>query len=163
MQSHRTAQRVACHSPFNSVCKSQKNIYNYSLHSKAFESIITTWKSHMCSLLDVLSQSPESSDWFKGFAVWSVAEVRHLSCLMPALQMSCLVWLYKQYHAVFAALCMVWLHEIADWGAETAPVVFLVKTSITLSILTSCKRVLSWLLWAFLVCFWSASKHTCNH
>jgi len=35
-------------------------------------------------------------------------------------------------------LCIVWLRELVDRGSETASVVFLVKTSITFSTLTSC-------------------------
>jgi len=61
-----------------------------------------------------------------------------LKCIISGLwclQCRCQV---KQYHAVFAALntshCIVWLRELAVQGAETgltAPVVFLVKTSVT--------------------------------
>jgi len=69
-----------------------RRTFTTSLHSKATESIITTWKSHILyavCLVYVLSQSLESSDWFTGFAIWRVllkCVNRHLRCLMPAVQ-----------------------------------------------------------------------------
>ena len=173
MQNHRTAKCVACHNwnlpqSFHQCMQKPKERIILQLtvcrHSKAIENI-TTWKSHMCSLFGVLSQSLESSDWFTGFAIWSFAEVRHLRCLMPALQISGLVWLYKQYHMQYL---LHWtpatVHRLIPWiswprcrdsPTASGPVVFLVKTSITFSTLTSSLfiRVLSLPLWAFLICF----------
>jgi len=109
MQNHRTAKCVACHNwnlpqSFQQCMQKPKEHIilqlTVCLHSNAIENI-TTWKSHMHTLFGVLSQSLESSEWFticdfvtqSDFAIWSFAEVRHLRCLMPALQISSLVWL----------------------------------------------------------------------
>jgi len=110
------------------------------LHSKAIESI-TTRKSHMCSLLGVLSQSLEISEWFTGFAVWSVAELRHLRCLMPAVQMSGQTISCSICCTEYQPLSIVWLPWISCClPGENLPSL-------------SCTRVLCCWLWAFLICF----------
>jgi len=65
---------------------------------------------------------------------------------------SCSIFRFTEHQL----LHIVRLREFADQGAEmglSAPVVFLVKTSVTFSTLTSCTRVLSWPLWTFPICF----------
>ena len=103
------------------------------LHSKAIESITTRKslvRSHWCII--AVSWNFRMIHRFCYLkCCWSASFQVFDACSADVDQV-------KQYHAVFAALntshCIVWLRELAVQGAETgltAPVVFLVKTSVT--------------------------------
>jgi len=114
----------------------------------------SNWKRHNMEVSYVqsvwciitVSWKFRTSEWFTGFASWSVAELHHLRCLMPAVQMSSQTVSCSICCTEHQPLSIVWLHELA--------VVFVVKTSRHFHVLVF-----------FLACcelFWSASaaKHT---
>ena len=120
----------------------------------------------MFSQFGVLSASSlESSDWFTGFIVQSVAE----AC-PSGVWCQCRHPVWPSCSMAVAALTaqllrMVWLRELADRVARDWPdctscyVVFLVKTSVTFCPLFDVVFVLG--CWAFPICFCSsAAKHT---
>jgi len=133
--------------------------FTTSLHSKAIESM-TTWKSHMCSLFGILSHSwtfRQIDRFCYLTCCWSASSQVFDACTadfqsgLAIKTVSCSICCTEHQ-----PMCIIWLRELADQGAETgltAPVVFLVKTSVTFSTLTSCTRVLSWPLWTFPICF----------
>ena len=136
MQSHRTAKYVAFHN-CNSSKSFQQCMQKPKEHSKAFESIITTRKSHntVClvyyhSLLkvqtdpQVLLSEVLLNSWSASSQVFGACNADVLSGLVIKTVSCCSVCCTEHQ-----PLCIVWLHELAVRGAETASVVFLVKTS----------------------------------
>ena len=106
------------------VCRSQKNTFTSSLHSKAIEGI-TTWKSHVCSVFGVLSQS------FGLLKVQTDSQVSLFEVLLKCVisgvwcHWRCPVWSGHTSSIICSIcctehqpLCIIWLRELAGQGAE---------------------------------------------
>jgi len=152
---------------FNNICKSQKNTFTTSLHSKTVESI-TTW-SLICAVCLVYYHSLLKVQTDSQVLLSEVL----LKCVISVVWYQCRFRSGLAIKTVSCSICctkhqplhVVWLHELAERGAEmglSAPVVVLVKTSVTLSItLTSCSCVLVFFLGRCeLFRSASAAKHT---